>query len=173
MQIYEVFLATRCHFHIRRLGMRVFLRIFATVMNRDPLYYLEKAGVKPTSNRILVMKALLASHEPMSLIELEKELETLERSSILRVLTKLLRHDAIHIMEDGRGISKYEACRSENHDSDDDSHAHFYCEKCHKVFCLEDIPTPSISLPDGYETHSVNFMIKGICPECSRKRKTN
>ena len=75
MQIYEVFLATRCHFHIRRLGMRLILRIFASVMNRDPLYYLEKAGVKPTSNRILVMKALLTSHEPMSLIELEKELE--------------------------------------------------------------------------------------------------
>ena len=102
----------------------------------------------------------------MSLIELETELETLDRSSILRVLSVLADHGVVHVMEDGRGISKYEVCHSSDHNTDYDNHAHFYCERCQHVYCLEDIAIPHISLPEGFETHGVNFMLKGICPNC-------
>lgn len=130
---------------------------------------LENAGIKPTSNRILVLRALLDAESPMSLIELETMLETLDRSSIQRVLTLLSEHDIVHVMEDGRGVAKYEVCRShDHHDHDDDHHAHFYCEKCERVFCLEDVAIPHIALPDGFEVKGANFMLKGICPECRK-----
>ena len=45
-------------------------------------------------------------------------------------------------------------------------HAHFYCEKCNRVFCFEDINAPEINIPDAFQVRSVNFMIKGICPDC-------
>lgn len=138
-------------------------------MTQDPVLLLEKAGVKPTSNRILVLKALQGAKSPMSLVEIETELQTLERSSILRVLTALAEHDVVHIMEDGRGITKYEVCRSDVLGSADDMHVHFFCEKCNRVYCFEDIHTPHISLPEEFEVKSVNFMLKGVCPSCRGK----
>lgn len=127
---------------------------------------LEKGGVKPTSNRILVLRQLMEAERPMSLIELETGLETLERSSILRVLNLLLDHDVVHAFEDGRGVSKYEICHGEDHCSIDDMHAHFYCETCGRTFCFEDIASPRIDIPEGFRIRSVNFMLKGICPDC-------
>lgn len=133
---------------------------------------LEEAGVKPTSNRILVLRSLHEATSPKSLIELETKLETLDRSSILRVLTLLCEHGLVHVMEDGRGVSKYEMCHAghhAHHDAHDLHHAHFYCEKCDKVYCLEDVDVPEINLPEGFELKGVNFMLKGICRDCSRK----
>lgn len=43
---------------------------------------LERKGVRPTANRILVLRALRESAHPMSLADLENHLETLDKSSI-------------------------------------------------------------------------------------------
>ena len=130
---------------------------------------LTKAGIKLTANRVLVMRELMRSERPASLIEIETALETLDRSSVLRVLTLLAAHELIHTFEDGRGVTKYEICRGEDHCTIEDMHAHFYCEKCRKVYCFEQISAPRISLPAGFEVHSVNYMLKGECPTCRKK----
>lgn len=134
------------------------------------LYLLQKAGIKPTSNRLLVLKTLLEEGAPMGLIDIETTLETLERSSISRVLAIFLEHDLIHALEDGRGITRYEICHSDS-DSDDDMHAHFYCEKCHRIVCFDDIKAPRVTIPEGYMVRGVNYMLKGICPSCAAKDK--
>lgn len=135
-------------------------------MKADAINVLEKADIRATVNRILVVDALMHAKTPMSLTDLETQLETLDKSSIFRVLTLLLQHDIVHAIEDGRGIVKYEMCHGDGHCSVNDMHAHFYCEKCQNVFCLEEINMPKVALPDGYEMKSINFMIKGICPNC-------
>lgn len=127
------------------------------------------AGVKPTSNRIIVLRELVGAAGPVSLAELESAIETLDKSSVFRVLTLLLEHHVIHAVEDGRGIVKYELCHGENGCSFDDMHVHFYCEGCHKVYCLEDVPVPRVPLPDGFRVDSVNYMLKGVCKDCQRK----
>lgn len=130
---------------------------------------LERGDLRPTSNRLLVVRRLIEAKGPMSLVELETALETLERSSILRVLRLLEKGDVVHSFEDGRGVTKYEICHGESHCSVDDMHAHFYCETCERTFCFEDIAAPRIPLPEGFGIHSVNFMIKGKCPDCNYK----
>ena len=137
-------------------------------MHHTAAEILDNANIKPTPNRILVIRSLLAAESPLSLLELEKDLQTLDRSSISRVLALLLEHGAVHAMEDGRGITKYEICHGEHHCSVSDMHAHFYCERCNRVFCFEDINAPEINIPDAFQVRSVNFMIKGICPDCSQ-----
>lgn len=127
---------------------------------------LENAAVKPTANRILVLKTLIASGQPMSLLEIETALQTLDRSSILRVLTLFQQHDVIHSMEDGRGVSKYEVCNSCGGRCND-MHVHFFCERCSRTFCLPDNRIPHIEIPAGFTISSANFMLKGICPDCS------
>ena len=129
---------------------------------------IEQKGVKPTANRMLVYQALTGQHRPLSMRELEYKLQTLDKSSIFRVLTLFLEHDVVHAVEDGRGVELYELC---HHDDDSDhmaSHLHFYCEKCKRTYCIEEMPLPAVELPEGYHAHSMSFMVKGVCPECNK-----
>lgn len=130
---------------------------------------LEEVGIKPTSNRILVIKEICRSDMPISLLELESAIDTLDKSSISRVLNLLMGSGILHALEDGRGVTRYELCLDHSADRSHASHmhAHFYCENCRKVYCLDNITIPKVSLPDGFEVSSVNFMLKGKCPECS------
>ena len=68
---------------------------------------LEQAGIKPTPNRILVLSDIVSSDRPLSLSDIEVKLESLEKSSVFRVLTLLLDAGIIHAVEDGRGIVRY------------------------------------------------------------------
>lgn len=132
---------------------------------------LESHGIKPTANRILVVKALAESQRPMSLSELECEILSVDKSSVFRVLTLLRESHLVHVIEDGGDGVRYELCRStDGHEHDDDQHVHFYCEQCHRTFCLSDIPIPTVNLPEGYLLENINYMAKGLCPKCARKK---
>ncbi|MDE6146091.1 MAG: transcriptional repressor [Muribaculaceae bacterium] len=137
-------------------------------MNKDIEDFLEHAGIKPTANRIIVTKALMGSDAPLSLTELETRLQTLEKSSVFRVLSQLLAHGAIHAIEDGRGIAKYEICHAGDACTPSHFHAHFYCERCQRTFCLDDVKVAEPELPAGFTAYSVNYMIKGICHDCEQ-----
>ena len=130
---------------------------------------LSKHGIKPTSNRILVVKALANEERPLSLSELEKKLWSVDKSGIFRALMLFRDHHLVHTIEDGDGDVCYELCFSHGTE-DDDLHVHFYCEKCHKIYCLHDTPIPSVSLPDGFSRTGCNYVIKGICEACNKAR---
>lgn len=134
---------------------------------KEAVKILESHDIKPTPNRILVVDRLLnASDAPLGLIELEREIRTMDRSSVLRVLSLLSKEGLVHIMEDGNGVSKYELCHCSDHTAVNDMHVHFFCEKCQRTYCLQDCPIPDISIPEGFDLKSANFMLKGICPDC-------
>lgn len=125
--------------------------------------------IKATANRIVVVRTLAAAERPMSLSELEYKILSIDKSGIFRTLTLFRENHLVHVLEDGGDGVRYELCRSHDHHRDiDDQHVHFYCEHCHRTFCLSDTPIPTITLPDGYEPLSINYMVKGLCPECSR-----
>lgn len=134
--------------------------------------YLQNAGVKPTANRLMIARALDRADSPLSLAELETRLETIDRSNIFRALSLFRRRHMVHIIDDGSESVKYELCRSDSRhdDNDSDLHLHFHCEECHSTTCLEQIPIPSVSLPDGYIPLSANYVVKGLCPACAAKR---
>lgn len=75
----------------------------------------------------------------------------------------------VHVIEDGSGAAKYEACQGHSDHSIDDMHPHFHCEGCGVTVCLDDTPVPLVSVPDGYEVYSVNYVIKGLCGVCASK----
>jgi len=134
----------------------------------DIVDILSHHGIRPTANRITIAKALASSETPLSMVELEAELDTIDKSNIFRTLTLFRENHLVHAFEDGGDGVRYEFCHSHHDDEDDDLHAHFYCEKCHKTTCLKEIPVPQTKLPEGYRESSVNYVIKGICPSCQR-----
>lgn len=125
-------------------------------------------GIRPTANRMLVIRALDESTHPLSLAELEDMLITLDKSSIFRALTLFREKHLVHAIENGSNTLVYELCLSHSHDSDDDTHVHFFCERCHTTFCLTDINIPQVELPEGFLMATSNYLIKGICPDCRK-----
>ena len=127
--------------------------------------------IKPTANRIVVAKALAAAERPMSLSELEYKILSIDKSGVFRALTLFREHHLVHVIEDGGDGVRYELCHShDDHQEDDDQHVHFFCECCQRTFCLPATPIPAVSLPDGYLMTSINYMVKGLCPECAAKQ---
>ncbi len=132
---------------------------------------LETHDIKPTANRLIVLRALDGAGRPMSLSELEYKILTIDKSGIFRTLSLFREQHLVHVIEDGSDGVRYELCHSHNHEVDDDLHVHFYCEKCQRTYCMEHIPIPNIQLPEGFVMSSVNYMVKGICPQCSYARQ--
>ena len=130
---------------------------------------LRNKAIKPTANRILVVRELLKTTRPVSLADLESLLGfSMDKASIFRVLELFVAKDFVHVIEDGSRSLKYELCHSSKEHNISDQHIHFYCERCHKTFCFEDIPVPQLEIPSGFSPHAINYLIKGICPDCDK-----
>ena len=127
---------------------------------------LAEHGVRATANRILVAAALSDAGRPLSMTELEDMIGSIDKSGIFRCLNTFDEHHLVHAIEDVEG-TRYELCLSHDSDQDEDIHVHFYCERCHRTFCLDGIHIPPVELPSGYDPRTSNYLVKGICPECS------
>ena len=130
---------------------------------------LEEHNIKPTANRLIVLRTLDGAGRPMSLTELENKILTIDKSGIFRTLSLFREQHLVHVIEDGGDGVRYELCHSHHDDIDDDLHVHFYCEQCQQTYCLDHLEMPSFDLPEGFEMHTVNCMVKGICPHCRKK----
>lgn len=129
-------------------------------------------GIRPTVNRMLTARALASAGRPMSLSELETMLLTVDKSGISRALSLFREHRLVHVVESSEGV-RYELCMSHDADGeDDDVHVHFFCERCHRTFCVDDVPVPPVPLPAGYRQMSVSYIARGFCPECAGRSKT-
>ena len=90
------------------------------INNRKPmnseqiLEHLTKHNVKPTANRILIAEAISRYNGPVSMKELETELQTIDKSSIFRTLTLFSNQHVVHQVEDGNDIVRYELCMSDD-----------------------------------------------------------
>lgn len=134
---------------------------------------LSHADIRPTANRILVARTMLHCGKPMSLIELEDNLLSVDKSVIFRTLKLFADRHFVHVIEDGSGCVRYEICHSNAHDNDDDDdlHPHFYCEVCRQTFCMRDILLPHVDVPSGFVVRTVNCVVKGVCKDCSRTKR--
>lgn len=126
--------------------------------------------IKPTATRILILHAMMRGDETVSLPDLERLLPTVDKSTISRTLSLFLLHRLVHAVDDGSGALKYAVCADDCDCSVEDEHTHFYCEQCHRTFCLKRIAVPVVDLPPGFVLGSVNYVVKGLCPECAEKR---
>ncbi|MBQ0158795.1 MAG: transcriptional repressor [Bacteroidales bacterium] len=140
----------------------------------DAHLLLRERGVRPTANRLLVLREMLAAGYALSNADLEARLGTLDRSSVYRVLTVFLAHHLVHAVDDGTGQTKYAVCAPDCHCGEDphsglrDLHPHFYCERCRRTYCLPTLGVPEVMLPTGFHLHSAAYVLRGLCPDCLR-----
>lgn len=129
--------------------------------------------IRPTAVRQLVWREIQKIENAFSLADMEDILPTVDRSSIFRTLTLFEEHNLLHGFEDGSGHRKY--CLCMDHDEHGNHchchHVHAFCIVCHQTFCLKSEQIPSVHLPEGFEAHHINYVVKGICGACAKKRK--
>lgn len=124
--------------------------------------------IKPTAIRLLILKAMTEFERAFSLLDLENYLDTVDKSTLSRTINLFLEHHLIHCIDDGSGSLKYSVCGNDCNCSVDELHAHFYCLKCHRTFCLRSIPVPRVELPRNFTLESINYVLKGCCEDCSK-----
>lgn len=125
-------------------------------------------GIRPTAVRILVLRSIMEMDGAFCLSDIEADIPSLDRSSIFRALRLFTENHLLHEIDDGSGSCKYCLCRCENHDHHL-QHVHFTCTKCGKTFCLTEQIIPAITLPDGFIAEEAEYVVKGVCPECSER----
>jgi len=66
-------------------------------------------------------------------------------------------------------ITVYALCTddcSEEHHAD--SHIHFCCKNCKKIFCMHSVKTPYVNIPSGFIAEKLDIIVHGLCVECSK-----
>jgi len=140
---------------------------------------LDLREIKATSMRLLILRTMREMNCAVSLTDLENKLVTVDKSTIFRTLMLFLTHHLVHCIDDGSGYTKYGLCTDDCHcgEEEDDGfsnhHTHFFCEACHRTFCLRGLPVPEVAVPEGFILHTANYVLKGLCPECAAKKKGN
>lgn len=129
---------------------------------------LSQKGFRLTKNRTRVFEAILSHEEALSMTDIELILEDIDKSTIFRSLQLFVEVGALHRIDDGSGIFKFALSSKDGHPIST-AHAHFFCLKCERTYCIEGISSPlSFSLPEGFTTETINLVIKGICASCRK-----
>ena len=132
----------------------------------NPETLMQEHGVKPTANRILILRTLLRAGRPLSMTEIETDLESVDKSIISRTLSAFREAHLLHVLADGESI-RYEVCHCAAEEEDTDRHVHFHCRVCGRTFCLEDTPVPEVACPAGFRLETAEYTIQGVCPDCA------
>lgn len=120
-------------------------------------------GERETPARVEILAALLASPKAVAHIELEERFkDKINRVTIYRVLDWLTEKHLAHRISGDDRVWRFTAGNDELH-----QHAHFQCEKCGQVVCLDQVNLAfAIALPEGFRSHHIDMTVKGECARC-------
>lgn len=130
---------------------------------------LRAVAVKVTRPRLRVLAALGQATAPLTHGELEAHLAAgdaggLDRVTLYRVLDSLVDCGLAQRTLDARGVYRFllSSVRAAHA-----AHAHFHCQQCGGVTCLEQMAAPAVALPTGFMARQVELEVHGLCASCS------
>lgn len=131
---------------------------------------LVQAGVHVTALRLLVWRTLRHQfNDTFSLADLERELPTVDRSTLFRCLLLLTESHLLHEIDDGTGAQKFCVCHLDD-TRQCQGHVHLTCRICHHTYCLPQLTIPPITLPEGFVADEAEYVVKGVCAKCRNKQ---
>lgn len=131
---------------------------------------LQRAGIRLTAVRLLIWHQVRNTFsDAFTLADLECRLPTVDRSTLFRTLGLLTDAHLLHTIDDGSGMQKYCVCE---HDDTRccEGHVHLTCRVCHHTFCLTGVTIPHVPLPEGFVPEDTEYVVKGLCAQCSNVR---
>ncbi|MWB93711.1 Fur family transcriptional regulator [Flavobacterium sp. GA093] len=120
---------------------------------------------RKTVAKSAVLEIFGKSKTALSHTEIQSQMNNVcDRVTIYRILDRLVNDDIIHKIVNLDGTVKYAKC-NHAHRVHIHNHAHFSCENCHEITCLENVK-PSYIIPHNYKVNDINFTLSGLCPNC-------
>lgn len=133
----------------------------------NPLEILNCHNLKRTSCREGIIEVIMTSKQSLSENEIRERLTgNYDRTTFYRSFKTLEEHKIIHKIVVDNQLVKYALDNSITHKNE---HAHFYCNECNVVKCMDNIPVQKYPLPDGYSGGETEVLIKGTCANCKHQ----
>ena len=124
-------------------------------------------GGRVTRTRVAVIEALQRSAHPLSHDEIGATLDGAgighDRVTLYRALDWLVEQGIAQRIAGGERAWRFEIRRDGDH-----RHAHFHCERCGQIVCLEDVPAAAPALPAGFAVARAELVLHGACADCGR-----
>ncbi|MFT4174876.1 MAG: transcriptional repressor [Rhodocyclaceae bacterium] len=129
-------------------------------------------GARATPARVAVMRLLESGEHALSHHDIESALADagFDRVTLYRVLDWLVENGLAHRVADAQRVFRFSAAREAAIHT---AHAHFRCEGCGRVFCLEDVAITAPRLPEGFVSRAIDFNVSGQCAGCDAHHKKN
>ena len=125
---------------------------------------LNKHKLKRTSCREGIINVVLVANKALSENEIrEKLVGNYDRTTFYRSFKTLVEHSILHKITVDNQLVKYAIV---NEVDQTHNHAHFYCNECQTVKCMDAVPVKQYQLPDGYSDEETEVLIKGTCAIC-------
>lgn len=140
---------------------------------------LTAASVRVTSARVRVLAALLDAQRAFSHQDVQDALTDMDRVTLYRALDFLTEAGLAHKISGDDRVFRYSAGTDHPPPEPGETtlhhqHGHFKCTRCAKVFCLDSSGDAALlrsalqeTLGRGFQSHDVEFTIKGWCAECA------
>lgn len=140
---------------------------------------LRGASVRVTAARVKVLAALLGAQRAFSHQDMQEAFAGMDRVTLYRALDCLTDAGLAHKIAGDDRVFRYSAGTDHGgvHDGNHaphHQHGHFKCTRCAKVFCLDSIGEAGLlrsalreSLGKGFQSHDIEFTIKGWCADCA------
>lgn len=130
--------------------------------------YLMDHDIRPSTQRIAIMQFLLDNHTHPTAeeiyLQLLPKIPSLSKTTVYNTM-KLFIRKGVAIMIDIDG-------RNARFDGDVNTHAHFQCHSCNRIFDLDQPNLHSaISIEEGFSVESLCLNIRGLCPECNHRNQ--
>ncbi|MGX5817929.1 Fur family transcriptional regulator [Chitinophaga lutea] len=121
-----------------------------------------------TDTRVKILELFLKSNGALEHADFEKlSGKSFDRVTIYRTLQTFLDKGIVHKIPTTDTTVRYAICKSDCREHEHhDHHVHFRCEECGSTQCLDETDVPAISLPSGYNMHSVEVVVSGVCKSC-------
>ncbi|SHF89715.1 Fur family transcriptional regulator, ferric uptake regulator [Mariniphaga anaerophila] len=124
-------------------------------------------NLKRTSCREGIIDVVKDANQALSENEIKNKLSgNYDRTTFYRSFKTLEESKIIHKIVVDSQLVKYALDNSITHKKE---HAHFYCNQCHSVKCLEPVLLEEIKIPEGYQKEETEIVIKGTCAICKNK----
>ena len=124
-------------------------------------------GGRATRTRTAVLEILTQAGRPLSHDDVAGALTAAaighDRVTLYRTLDWLVEQSLAHRVAGPDRAWRFNAVADERH-----SHAHFHCNRCAGVYCLENLqPAIAATLPSGFALERAELTFHGRCPSCS------
>jgi len=129
---------------------------------------LKRNNLSVTGSREKILSLFLGHRGALAHGDIERRAgEKFDRVTVYRTLQTFLEKGIIHAIPTADNSIRYALCKddcSEGHHHD--HHIHFVCTNCGNTYCLDDVVTPEVKLPNGYVSSHIEVVVDGICSAC-------